>query len=313
MIKKLNLVIILISINLFNLAYSDNIKIIATVDGEIITNYDLKKEYNYLELLNPDLALLSDNQKFKIAKRSLINELIKIKEIEKTFDVDSANEFVEDYLENYLEDLFLKLNVNNKQEFEKKIKLKKSYDLVEIENKIKIELFWNELIFSQFKDQVNIDKKKIIAKVDRLGNEKYKEFLLSEITFKKKKNLSIENLIQEISLSINEIGFNNTANIFSNSDSAKYGGKIGWVNENTLSKQIYNELQSVDEGKFTNVMKLGNNFLILKIEKIRFKETKIDKKKEINELIKLETNKQLNKFSTIYFDKSKINYSINES
>ena len=60
-------------------------------------------------------------------------------------------------------------------------------------------------------------------------------------------------------------------------------------------------------------MKLGNDFLILKIEEIRFKEIIIDKKKEINKLIELETNKQLNKFSSIYFDKSKINYSINEN
>ncbi len=274
MIKKINLVIIFISLNLFNLAYSANIKVIATVDGEIITNLDLKKEYNYLELLNPDLASLNEKQKFDISKRSLINEVIKSKEIKKVFDVSLANKFVDSYLENYIKDLFLRLNVNNKEEFEEKTKLKKSYNLAEIEKKIKIELYWNELIFSRFKDQVNIDKKEITAKVNRLVNKKYKEFLLSEIVFKKKKDLSIENLIQEINLSIKEIGFNNTANIFSNADSAKFGGKIGWVNENSLSRQIYNELKVIKEGQFTKVMKLGNSFLILKIDEIRIKEKK---------------------------------------
>ena len=313
MIKKINFVIIFISLNLFNLAYSANIKVIATVDGEIITNLDLKKEYNYLELLNPDLASLNEKQKFDISKRSLINEVIKSKEIKKVFDISLENKFVDSYLENYIKDLFLRLNVNNKEEFEEKTKLKKSYNLTEIEKKIKIELYWNELIFSRFKDQVNIDKKEITAKVNRLVNKKYKEFLLSEIVFKKKKDLSIENLIQKINLSIKEIGFNNSANIFSNSNSAKFGGKIGWVNENSLSKQIYDELRLIEEGQLTKVMKLGNNFLILKIDEIRIKEIKIDKKKEVSKLIELETNKQLNKFSTIYFDKSKINYSINES
>ena len=313
MIKKINFVIIFISLNLFNLAYSANIKVIATVDGEIITNLDLKKEYNYLELLNPDLASLNEKQKFDISKRSLINEVIKSKEIKKVFDISLENKFVDSYLENYIKDLFLRLNVNNKEEFEEKTKLKKSYNLTEIEKKIKIELYWNELIFSRFKDQVNVNKKEITAKVNRLVNKKYKEFLLSEIVFKKKKDLSIENLIQEINLSIKEIGFNNTANIFSNADSAKFGGKIGWVNENSLSRQIYNELKVIEEGQFTKVIKLGNSFLILKIDEIRIKEKKIDKKKEVNRLIELETNKQLNKFSIIYFDKSKINYSINES
>ena len=266
-----------------------------------------------MELLNPDLALLNDKQKFDISKKSLINEVIKKKEIKKVFDIKSTNDFVENYLENYMKDLFFKLNVNNKKEFEEKTKLKKSYNLAEIENKIKIELYWNELIFSRFKDQVNVNKEKITAKVDKLVNKKYKEFLLSEIVFKKKKDLSIENLIQKINLSIKEIGFNNSANIFSNSNSAKFGGKIGWVNENSLSKQIYDELRLIEEGQLTKVMKLGNNFLILKIDEIRIKEIKIDKKKEVSKLIELETNKQLNKFSTIYFDKSKINYSINES
>tara|TARA_Y100000992_G_C21253383_1_gene487163 strand:+ start:280 stop:1221 length:942 start_codon:yes stop_codon:yes gene_type:complete len=313
MIKKINFLIIFIYLNLFNLSYAANIKIIASVDDEIITNFDLIKEYNYLKLLNPDLALLNDKQKFDVSKKSLINEVIKTKEIEKVFDINEANEFVENYLENYMKDLFLKLNVNNKEEFEKKTKLKKSYNLAEIENKIKIELYWNELIFSRFKDQLNINKNKITAKVDRLVNKKYKEFLLSEIVFKKKKDLSLEKLIQEITLSIKEIGFNNTANIFSNSNSAKFGGKIGWINENSLSKQIYNELKLIEEGQFTKVMRIGNDFLILKVDEIRIKEIEIDKKKEVNKLIELETNKQLNKFSTIYFDKSKINYSINES
>lgn len=313
MIKKINFLIVFIGLNLFNLAYSANIKIIANVDGEIITNFDLIKEYNYLELLNPELALLNDKQKFDISKKSLINEVIKKKEIKKVFDIKSTNDFVENYLENYMKDLFFKLNVNNKKEFEEKTKLKKSYNLAEIENKIKVELYWNELIFSRFKDQVNVNKEKITAKVDKLVNKKYKEFLLSEIVFKKKKDLSIENLVQKINLSIKEIGFNNSANIFSNSNSAKFGGKIGWVNENSLSKQIYDELRLIEEGQFTKVMKLGNNFLILKIDEIRIKEIKIDKKKEVSKLIELETNKQLNKFSTIYFDKSKINYSINES
>ena len=98
MIKKINFLIIFIYLNLFNLSYAANIKIIASVDDEIITNFDLIKEYNYLKLLNPDLALLNDKQKFDVSKKSLINEVIKTKEIEKVFDINEANEFVENYL-----------------------------------------------------------------------------------------------------------------------------------------------------------------------------------------------------------------------
>ena len=123
----------------------------------------------------------------------------------------------------------------------------------------------------------------------------------------------MEKTIDQIQLSINEIGFNNTANIYSISNSSKLGGKLDWINENSLSKKVSEELRLLKEGQITNVIKIRNNYLILKIEKIREKEIEIDEKKEINKLILIEKNKQLNRFSNIYFNKSKINYSIYEN
>ena len=35
-----------------------------------------------------------------------------------------------------------------------------------------------------------------------------------------------------------DIGFENTANIYSISESSKMGGDIGWINENNLSELI---------------------------------------------------------------------------
>ena len=112
-------------------------------------------------------------------------------------------------------------------------------------------------------------------------------------------------------LSISEIGFNNTANIYSISDSSKFGGKLGWIREDSLSKIISEKLNQIKKGEYTEIIKFGNNFVIVKIDDVRIIELEINKEKEIEKLIKLETNRQLNKFSKIYFDKSKINYSIN--
>ena len=66
-------------------------------------------------------------------------------------------------------------------------------------------------------------------------------------------------------------------------------------------------------GDHTDTIKFGKNYLILKIDQIETSQITIDKKKELEKLIKSESNKQLNQFSRIYFDKSKINYSINEN
>ena len=75
--------------------------------------------------------------------------------------------------------------------------------------------------------------------------------MLSEIVFSKKKDEPLESLVQEIKESINEIGFSNTASIYSTSESSKLGGKLGWVNENSLSKLILSKLEKVNKEKIS--------------------------------------------------------------
>ena len=308
MIKKITFLVFLFFLIFSNIISNSNIAIIIKVNDEIITNYDVEKEINYLKILNPNLNSLNKDQIMILAKSSLVNEIIKKKEIIKLIDITSKNQMEEGYLKNLLN----KLNFNNEDEFEKELKNKSNYNLSEVKQKIKIDLFWNELIYSRFNNQVKIDKDKIIKKVESLENQTQQEYSLSEIVFVKKKDLSIENLIDQIKLSITEIGFNNTANIYSISESSKLGGKLGWINKNSLSKIILKELGLISEGNYTSVIKMGNNYLILKLEQIKNRKIKIDKNKEINDLIKAEKNKQLNQFSRIYFDKLKINYSIDE-
>ena len=306
MIKKNFFAIIILLISCSK-AYLADLKIIVKIDDEIITNFDLIKEANYLEILNPNLSNLKKNQKLEIAKNSLINEVIKKKELQKFIKIDKDNKFLNEYMKN----LYSKLSISGEEEFKNKLEKKANYSLSKIKLKINIELFWNDLIYSRYKDQVKIDRGEIISKIEDIENKKINEYSLSEIVFLKKKDLTLNNLIQEIKLSISEIGFNNTANIYSISDSSKFGGKLGWIREDNLSKTINIELKKINIGEYTDIIKLGNNFLILKKEDFKQSNFKINKEKEVERLVKLETNKQLNKFSKIYFDKSKINYSIN--
>ncbi len=207
----------------------------------------------------------------------------------------------------------MKLNYKSEEEFKNDLDTKKNYSIDEIKEKIKLELLWNELIYQKFSSQLNIDKEKLVKKINNIKSENQKEYFLSEIVFEKKKNESLEDLFNQIKLSINDIGFNNAANIYSISESSKFGGKLGWVDERSLSNLISDKLLALKEGEYTDIIQIGNNYLLLKIDKIKINETKINKQQELEKLIKLETNKQLNQFSRIYFNKSKINYSINEN
>ncbi len=279
------------------------------INDEIITNIDIKKEAEYLKVLNPSLNQINENKISEISKNSLINEIIKKKEISRFVKIESVeNEFLEDYFKN----LYTKLNYNNEIDFEKNLNLKNSYNINEVRNKLNIELFWNELIYNKYNKLVKIDKELLLDKIEKMKKENQVEYLLSEIVFTKKKDEKLENQLNQILLSIDDIGFKNTANIYSISDSSKFGGELEWINKNSLSKKILKKLSNLKIGEITDLIDLGNSFLILKINDIRTNMIEIDKELEMQKLIKVETNNQLNKFSRIFFNKSKINYSISE-
>ncbi len=285
----------------------NNVYISVYVDNEILTNQDIENEAEYLKTLNPSLTKIDNKKIFQISKDSLINEIIKKKEIEKIFDTSTAKEtsIIQEYLKNFYE----KLNFKNEEEFEIFLSNSSTYSIKEVKEKLKVEIMWNELIYYRYRNQINIDKDKLLKKIDKLSNKTRKEYQLSEIVFKIKQN---EDLEKKINLSISDVGFNNTANIFSIANSAKLGGKVGWVDESNLSNNISKKLIDMSEGEITKPIQIGNNLIILKIEKIREKQIQINKEEELNKMIRFETNKQLNQFSKIFFDKAKINYNINE-
>ena len=79
-----------------------------------------------------------------------------------------------------------------------------------------------------------------------------------------------------------------------------------------MSEKIKKELQKTKVNDFTSPIVLPGGFLILKINKIRMVEKKLNLEKELNFIVDQKTNKQLNQFSNIYFQKIKQNTQINE-
>ena len=116
------------------------IQIKVLVNDEIITNIDIKKEAEYLKILNPLLIQLDNKRIEELSKTSLINELVKKKEISKILDLNSnKNSFSDEYFKN----LYLKLNYKNEKDFQNQLELNKTYSVKEIKDKINIELYWN--------------------------------------------------------------------------------------------------------------------------------------------------------------------------
>ncbi len=309
MLKKIYFILFILFFSNTSAVSNSDVYIFATVNNEIITNFDIEKEINYLKILNPNLSKLKNEKILKLAKNSLINEYIKKSELEKIFDLDKEISFAEQYLKN----LYKKLNFADEESFKNALAKSNNYSLYEVKKKLRVEILWNEFIFKKYGNQVKINKDILLKKIENFENKTLNEYLLSEIVFKKNKDENINNLINNIKLSIKEIGFDNAANIYSISESSKMGGNIGWIKENNLSELVFEKIKKIDKGEYTDVIQLGNDYLILKIKEIRTEKVLVNKDEELSKMIKFETNKQLNQFSKIYFDKTKINYDINEN
>ncbi|MDB2378890.1 peptidylprolyl isomerase, partial [Candidatus Pelagibacter bacterium] len=95
-------------------------------------------------------------------------------------------------------------------------------------------------------------------------------------------------------------------------DTAKTGGKVGWIKETSLSKQILDNVINLKKDQITKFIKINNNFLILKIDDEKINKQKIDKNKILSSRISYKRNQQLERFSLAYFNRIKQNIQINE-
>jgi len=300
------LIIIFFSIN--KTYANENIFIKIKIKNEIITNFDLEKERKYLIALNPKLNEINKDLQIKIAKDSVIKEVIKKNELQKFFKLNQKNEVIDGFIKNF----YNNLGFNDSNSFNEYLN-EFGWNLDEVYKKFEIESLWNQLIFDRYKNQLQIDKIKLQDKIEKYKDSEFKTLYdLSEIVFIVDKDKTYENTVMSINQSIIEIGFENTANLYSISDSSKVGGKIGWININSLSPKISNSLKKVDLGQFTSPVNLNSKFIILKINDIKKEKKIIDVNKELGKLIKSEENRQLNNFSKMYFDRLKINTKIDE-
>ena len=297
------LIFLLISIVSFS---KESAYIIFKIDNDIITNIDIEKERRYLVALNPKLKDLDKNKLLEVAKESALRETIKKIELSKYFNFSSASMDTDKYVQN----LYRNLNMKSDNEF-KQYLVNNKLTMKYVEKKIQIEFLWNKLIFERYKNQINIDEAKLKNQLKKIDTKKERKiYFLSEIIFEKDNSSNLEEKISSINKSIKEIGFNNTANIYSLSDSSKFGGNVGWIEEEKLSKKITQQLKSLKAGEHTKPMQTGGAFLILKLEKIKYEKKLVDKKKMLQRMIDFETSRQLEQFSKIFYKKIKINNNI---
>ena len=305
LIKSLYLKILIILIfQITTFVHGIENKIIYKVNNEIVTSFDLTKEFRYLSMINPQIMNLKKKEIFEISKNSILKE--KIKKIELLNHIDNFN-LDENFIDQLIKNTFPIFNVKTLNELRKKLEVV-DIDFNDFKQKLIIEALWNQLIYEKFNSKIKIDRSKI--EIEVLSQKKQYIFKLSELVFSIDETENFEDKFRKIKIDIKEKGFKNSALIHSISESKTVGGEIGWVEENSMNKNLRNKIKSLQIGNYIDPHVIPGGFLILKLEDIKEQEISIDTDKEVENLVKLKTNKQLNQFSNIYFNKIKKNIKI---
>ena len=280
----------------FKIAYSE-VFIKAKVNNQIITNIDVKNEKNYLLALNPNLRNLSIKNINLYAVDSAINEKIKKIEIEKKFEITPDKKIVK----KIITDLYSGIGIDNMEEF-KKYLLDYEINIGMVKKKIAIEIAWNDYIVRKFNSAILVDEEKIRDKINKISTKSSVEnLLLSEIIFTINENENLKSKFDKINESINMIGFEETAKIYSVSESKKNGGKIGWVYKSQLSNKIFEQVKNLKIGQFTDVITVPGGFILIKLNDKKNQLLEIDKEEQFKKALNFERNRQLTMYSTLQY------------
>ena len=282
-------------------------KIILKINNDIITSIDIFNEIKKIRFFNNNLAKIDNEEIYDIALQSLLKN--RVKKIEVLKNVKSLEVQNEDYLNLLIQNAYTRLNIDNLVNFKKELS-NRGINYEEFKNELKVDIFWNEIIYSKFNDNVVIDEEKLKKQLEN-SNKNNLEFNLSEIAYQAENINEVEDEYKIIKNDIEKLGFENAALKHSLSNTASNGGNLGWVNEKAINDEILNQIKSIPVNSITKPIKIASGFVILKKNDQREFKNEFNFEEELKKLINYEKDQQLRNFSNLYFNIVKKNLKIN--
>jgi len=279
-----------------------------TVGNKPITKSDVKNEIKLILILKNESY--NEEKSAKIygeAVKSLIKSNIKSIEVEKNETIKINKIEVDNELKRLVNNIDVNIDTL------KNIFASNGLDFSLLEEQIKVELLWNNLIFNLYRNRIKIDPEKINEKIIALEKNKkeIEEYLVSEIVVKQKEEDNVELEISELKRIIETEGFANAAKRISISESATNGGKLEWIQEDKITAEIKKIVDNTQVGQLSEAIVLKDGILIFKIENKRKTTQKININKLKEELVFLEKNKILSMHSLSHYDKVKRSVAVN--
>lgn len=299
--KKLSKILIISFLLIVSKSIALENKIILKIDNDIITTLDVFDEKNSLQFFNKNFDQINSEEKYEISLQSIVKTRIKKNEIIKRIGEIKLEDT--SYLDIVIKNRYENLGFKDLENFKKELNNKKiSYE--NFEQKLKIDILWNQLIYTLYYNKVSINENELKKQIEN-QKEFVTSFKLSEIVFQIDDVNNLNNRYNLIKKDINELGFESAALKHSISNTATTGGDIGWVNENKINKEILEVLNKTTEGSITQPIRIPSGFLILKKNELKKEKKKLNIQEELKKLVNYQTEMQLNNYSNIYFNKIK--------
>ena len=278
-------------------------KIVAKIDNELITNYDIKnKIITALVLANKEINQKNiDNLKRKSLEDLIQNRLKKIELKKYNFKRDNnrINSYLNSISNNNIEDLksiFKKNNINYKV----------------FVDEIDIEFKWRKLIFNTYSKKIEIDPSDINNEIKKITQSQINlvKLNLSEIEILSNNDDLDNEKINQVKNEIRNFSFEDAVLKFSIAASSNNKGLIGWVNSSSLSDEILKALNKLKIGQVSEPIKKQDKIIFLKLNDKKvsnYSDINIDQfQKELieqkrNELFLLYSNSLLSKLRNMKF------------
>ena len=272
--------------------YGGKLKIYALVNGELITSTDMQSRINAF-ILTTGIPY-NTKTKAMITNRVLqgaIDEKLKIQEAKKNNIVVSRKEI------NQAVANFEKSNGMQPGQL-RQVLAQGNVQMNVWTGQIESDLAWRKLISQKARNYATVGENDIKRAYDDIRKDmKTAKYMVSEIVVNKKDAKDLSPLAEVLR---QDPRFDLYAMQFSQSPSAANGGHLGWVLKGRLPQPLENAVLKLKEGGVTNPILYGNDYYILKLEKIFNPQTdagKLPSKREVKAYLE---NKKVEEFAIKY-------------
>lgn len=238
---------------------SGSVKIVAVVNGEIISSEDIQNRINAF-LLSTKIPLNAQTKPMIVQKvlNSTIDEKLKLQDASK-IGIKMSQKEIDSAVANF--------EKNNKMP---KGALKQALSQANVSEEVfrtqmEADLAWIRVIRRRMSSDSEITQKEIETAINEAKQDlATPKFMVSEIFISKDKAKNLNELVNNLR---QDSRFELYAMQFSESASASNGGNLGWVNKGKLDAPLEKSLSNMKEGEISSPILLGHGYYILKLVK----------------------------------------------